>query len=90
MFCLTEGKSGLINDALKVYKQKSRRSFSDREFSYARAVCCLRCISIIKKAAKDDFKHHEIGNYRVIKSKHEAVIEFLHMAGKEFYKNWKS
>jgi hypothetical protein len=43
-----EGKSGLINDALKVYKQKSRRSFSDREFSYARAVCCLRCISIIK------------------------------------------
>ena len=52
LFCLTEGRSGLINDALKEYKQKSKRQFSDREFSYARAVCCLGCISIIKVCSK--------------------------------------
>jgi hypothetical protein len=88
LFCLTEGRSGLINDALKEYKQKSKRQFSDREFSYARAVCCLGCISIIKKAAEDDFKHHEIGKYSVIKNGSRDVIKFLHRAGEEFYKTW--
>ena len=42
------GSHNIEADALKVYKENSKGTFSDGDLSYAKAVCCLRCISIIK------------------------------------------
>ena len=41
-------KCDIEADALKVYKENSKGEFSVGDLFYAKAVCCLRCISIIK------------------------------------------
>ena len=42
------GSHNIEADALKVYKENSEGTFSVGDLFYAKAVCCLRCISIIK------------------------------------------
>jgi aminoglycoside phosphotransferase (APT) family kinase protein len=73
-------------EMLKVYKSavSSVHTVSDKEYNFAKAVNCIRWISIIQTAADQRFKGHESQNYESITDQPEGVIKLLTRAGERF------
>jgi aminoglycoside phosphotransferase (APT) family kinase protein len=75
------------DEMLEVYKEVFTRRgavFHVDVFHYAKAVCCMRFISILKVALVDGLEKHEIGRY-LGRNLAERAIECLSLAGDSSY-----
>jgi aminoglycoside phosphotransferase (APT) family kinase protein len=81
------GYTGLSEDnVLSVYKRHCKFSFKTSLFYYAKAVCVLRFLSILKAAMKDNFRGHESGEYDDNRDYSQLVIDCLTAAGEDYYR----
>jgi aminoglycoside phosphotransferase (APT) family kinase protein len=58
----------------------------ERRVCFAKAVSCLRWISILKSAKRDDFKGHESRLYPLLKKHPDVAVEVLLKAARTFTK----
>jgi aminoglycoside phosphotransferase (APT) family kinase protein len=84
---LLTGESKTVSEdaLLAVYQQNNPvLNFDYSGYCYAKAVCCLRLISVVAAASKDRFQGHESGQYPLIKHHSDAIKGLLMSAGRHF------
>jgi aminoglycoside phosphotransferase (APT) family kinase protein len=74
------------DDILSVYRRHCPFTFDTSVFLYAKAVSCLRLLSIMKVAIKDNFRGHESGDYRDNTAHPQLVMDCLTAAGEDYYR----